>query len=73
MTINHSDTLVKIWRGFIKSFYILSWIKDYTVKKAIGDFISGVTLGLLMVPQGIAIAVLTELPPQVKTELNYYH
>lgn len=44
---------------------IINWVRRYTLKDAISDFIAGITLGLTMVPQSIAYAALAGLTPQV--------
>jgi solute carrier family 26 (sodium-independent sulfate anion transporter), member 11 len=50
---------------FIKRrIFIFSWISDYNREKAIGDLISGITIGLTMVPQSLAYANLANVPPQ---------
>lgn len=46
---------------------ILSWLPEYTFKDFKGDFIAGFTVGLTVVPQGLALAQLANLPPQVNT------
>lgn len=35
---------------------ILKWIRSYTVKFAIRDVIAGLTVGLMVLPQGLAYA-----------------
>lgn len=44
--------------------HILSWITKYDKSLALSDFISGLTLGLTMIPQSIAYAALANLPSQ---------
>jgi sodium-independent sulfate anion transporter 11 len=56
---------VSLWKLLIHRIYILSWIFDYDREKAIADLIAGITLGLTLVPQGIAYASLANLPSQV--------
>jgi sodium-independent sulfate anion transporter 11 len=43
----------------------LDWIPKYNVNKAICDVIAGLTVGLTILPQALAYASLTGLPPQV--------
>lgn len=45
-----------------RRLYILSWLPQYDRTKAIGDFISGVTIGLTMIPQSLAYANLANVP-----------
>ncbi|KAI5306720.1 tRNA (guanine-N(7)-)-methyltransferase non-catalytic subunit trm82 [Ascosphaera pollenicola] len=42
----------------------LTWIFKYNVQWLIGDLIAGVTVGCVVVPQGMAYAKLAELPAQ---------
>lgn len=43
---------------------ISQWITKYRPKHLQGDIIAGLTVGLTVIPQGIAYAVIAELPPQ---------
>ncbi len=44
---------------------ILDWLPDYDRNKAVSDLIAGITVGLTVIPQGIAYALVAELPPKV--------
>lgn len=41
----------------------LSWIKNYSSSHFKGDLNAGVTVGIMLIPQGMAYAVLAGLPP----------
>jgi len=43
---------------------ILSWIKQYNAENFISDAIAGITVGLTVIPQGIAYAIVAGLHPQ---------
>ncbi|KYM92093.1 Sodium-independent sulfate anion transporter [Atta colombica] len=43
---------------------ILGWLPHYTRLKAVSDLIAGITLGMTMIPQSMAYAVLAERIPQ---------
>ncbi|XP_050432121.1 sodium-independent sulfate anion transporter-like [Adelges cooleyi] len=43
---------------------ILEWLPRYTAEDALGDMVSGVTVGLTVIPQSMAYAGLAGLPPQ---------
>lgn len=43
---------------------ILTWLPKYQTDSAVSDMIAGVTVGLTVIPQGIAYAVVAGLPPQ---------
>lgn len=47
-----------------RRIYILTWLPEYDRSKAIRDLISGVTIGLTMVPQSLAYANLANVPAQ---------
>lgn len=40
--------------------------KNYKLDYLLSDFIAGITVGLTVIPQGIAYAILAELPPEVR-------
>ena len=50
----------------LKRLPILNWLPKYDREQAVSDLIAGLTVGLTVIPQGIAYAILAELPPQVK-------
>ncbi|XP_011502218.1 PREDICTED: sodium-independent sulfate anion transporter [Ceratosolen solmsi marchali] len=43
---------------------IVSWLPDYNSHKFVGDAIAGITVGLTVMPQGLAYATLAGLEPQ---------
>lgn len=49
----------------MKRLPILDWSRNYTWQKFAADFIAGITVGLTILPQGLAYASLAGLPPQV--------
>ncbi len=48
-----------------KFFPILVWLKSYTKKDLNGDVFAGIITAILLVPQGIAYAMLAGLPAQI--------
>jgi len=42
----------------------LDWIFHYNLTWLFGDFIAGVTVGFVVIPQGMAYALLAQLPPE---------
>ena len=44
-------------------FPILNWISDYKSEYFKGDFFAGVTVAVLLIPQGMAYALIAGLPP----------
>ena len=56
-----------------KRMPILSWLPNYDREQAVSDLIAGLTVGLTVIPQGIAYAIIAKLPPQVSFQfLTYY-
>jgi len=49
---------------FISLFPFLQWIGNYNLIWFLGDLIAGVTIGFVVVPQGMAYAILAALPPE---------
>ncbi|KAH8431740.1 SLC26/SulP family anion transporter [Aspergillus melleus] len=65
------DWLKELWptwgqfgRYVYSLFPFLSWITRYNLQWFIGDLIAGITVGAVVVPQGMAYAKLAELPVQ---------
>lgn len=52
-------------KNVARKFPILDWLPRYTIGKGISDFIAGLTVGLTLIPQGLAMAAVAQLPPQV--------
>jgi len=46
-------------------FPIVGWLKSYTREQFNGDLFAGIITAILLVPQGIAYAILAGLPPQL--------
>ena len=49
---------------------ITDWLPKYNLEYFISDLIAGITVGLTVIPQGIAYALVAELPPQVSKDGN---
>lgn len=49
-----------MWRQF---FPILDWLPKYKKVHFSGDFFAGLTVGVMLIPQGMAYAMLAGLPP----------
>ncbi|KAG4439864.1 hypothetical protein IFR05_004640 [Cadophora sp. M221] len=60
VTPSGSDLRQYLW----SLFPFLHWITRYNAQWAAGDMVAGITIGAVVVPQGMAYAVLAELPPQ---------
>ena len=42
---------------------ILEWLPNYKASFFKGDLIAGITVGIILIPQGIAYAIIAGLPP----------
>jgi len=54
----------KIVKQLKKKVPIISWLPQYNLDSAVSDMIAGVTVGLTVIPQGIAYALVANLGPQ---------
>ena len=59
-----NDLQSKIVKQIKKKVPIITWLPQYSLDFAISDVIAGVTVGLTVIPQGIAYALVANLPPQ---------
>ena len=46
-----------------KIFPILSWLNPYNKRNLRGDLVAGLTVGVMLIPQGMAYAMIAGLPP----------
>lgn len=60
------DRVVKVVK---KRIPIVKWLPEYNSNKLFSDMIAGVTVGLTVMPQGLAYASLAGLPTQVSVTL----
>lgn len=43
----------------------VKWISSYSKLDAVGDFIAGLTIGLILIPQGVAYCAIVQLSAKV--------
>lgn len=55
----------RLGRFASKRVPIIAWLPKYNTEKFVSDVIAGVTVGLTVMPQGLAYATLAGLEPQV--------
>lgn len=46
-----------------RAFPILTWLPNYKKENTTGDVFAGLTIGIMLIPQGMAYALLAGLPP----------
>ncbi|KAJ5198143.1 sulfate transporter [Penicillium cinerascens] len=61
---SHTPTTKQVGRYFYNIFPFIHWIGYYNLQWFIGDLIAGVTVGAVVIPQGMAYAELATLPPE---------
>lgn len=55
----------RVARAYVKSLFpFVHWIGHYNVQWLIGDLVAGITVGAVVVPQGMAYALLANLDPE---------
>ncbi|KAK3329379.1 sulfate transporter family-domain-containing protein [Apodospora peruviana] len=54
----------QLWEYFLSLFPFLSWIGHYNLQWLIGDLVAGITIGAVVVPQGMAYAAIANLEVQ---------
>ncbi|KAI1757551.1 sulfate permease [Xylaria castorea] len=60
----HRPTLAGVGRYLYSLFPFLNWIFHYNLTWLLGDLIAGITVGFVVVPQGMAYALLAGLKPE---------
>ncbi len=54
----------------IKKFPVLDWLLRYRLRWLVSDIVAGLTVGLMVVPQGLAYASIANLPHAVNFFFN---
>ncbi|GAW22542.1 hypothetical protein ANO14919_120810 [Xylariales sp. No.14919] len=62
--LEHRPTLAGVGRYLYSLFPFLEWIFHYNLTWLLGDLIAGITVGFVVVPQGMAYALLAGLKPE---------
>ncbi|KAI0202121.1 sulfate permease [Astrocystis sublimbata] len=62
--LEHRPTAAGVGRYLYSLFPFLNWIFHYNLTWLLGDLIAGITVGFVVVPQGMAYALLAGLKPE---------
>ncbi|KAI1296052.1 sulfate permease [Xylaria venustula] len=62
--LEHKPTLAGVGRYLLSLFPFLQWIFHYNLTWLFGDVVAGITVGFVVVPQGMAYALLAGLKPE---------
>ncbi|KAI1421568.1 sulfate permease [Xylaria sp. FL1777] len=62
--LEHRPTLAGVGRYLYSLFPFLQWIFHYNLTWLFGDVVAGITVGFVVVPQGMAYALLAGLKPE---------
>ncbi|EFX04818.1 sulfate permease [Grosmannia clavigera kw1407] len=54
----------QVWDYVVSLFPFLQWIGHYNTQWLIGDLVAGITVGAVVVPQGMSYALLANVEPQ---------
>ncbi|CAG8930602.1 unnamed protein product [Penicillium salamii] len=60
----HTPTVPQVRRYVWNMFPFLHWIGYYNLQWLVGDLVAGITVGAVVIPQGMAYAELAKLPPE---------
>lgn len=55
--------LQRVWATLQNAIYITEWLPDYTEDSLRADAMAGLTVGVMLIPQGMAYAVIAGVPP----------
>jgi len=53
----------RVWTAFQNALYITQWAPEYSTDTLRSDALAGLTVGVMLIPQGMAYAVIAGMPP----------
>ena len=55
--------LNRVWAAFQNAVYLTEWLPEYRADSLVSDATAGLTVGVMLIPQGMAYAVIAGMPP----------
>ncbi len=53
----------RVWATLVNALYVTEWLPEYTTDTMQADMTAGLTVGVMLIPQGMAYAVIAGMPP----------
>ena len=55
--------LNRVWAALQNAVYLTEWLPEYRADSLVSDATAGLTVGVMLIPQGMAYAVIAGMPP----------
>lgn len=72
-TLSYECSKERLWRGCKARLPCVQWMKNYSIKEnLVGDIVSGITVGIMQIPLGMAYALLAGCPPATGLYTSFF-
>ncbi|GAB6033492.1 hypothetical protein CHUAL_013373 [Chamberlinius hualienensis] len=72
-TLQYEFSKERLKRGVKARFPFIEWMRNYNIKEFIvGDIVSGITVGIMQIPLGMAYALLAGCPPETGLYTSFF-